>query len=307
MSKQPPVNPNFETGRKSWYRGKNVNASGNIALLKKGNAIEKYVLKGWLPSEPFIEKNSHVVGVGSCFAWNVTKYLHKRGYRAHLPEDGVEIQRAGSNHTFALRQLLEWAWTGKEPIDETWYDKDINNIERTEQLRQEIAEYFSAADVFILTLGLSEVWYNKQTNDVFWRAVPQHKHDPNKHGFRVTTVEENKENLHAVLDLIKKYAPKAKIIVTLSPVPLRATFRPISQMSANSVSKAILRVTIDEVWRERDDFSYWPSYEIVKEFLPATKGHPYDPDNIHVTDEAVAFIMKHFEKHFCIPEDNNED
>ena len=49
--------------------------------------------------------------------------------------------------------------------------------------------------LFIFTLGLSEVWENKETGDVFWRAVPYNRYNPEKHNFRVTTVEENKNNI----------------------------------------------------------------------------------------------------------------
>jgi len=304
MKKTPPK-VNMGTGRASWFRGEVVNRRGTIEDLKKKDSEKVYVLHGWTPEAPFIRKQSHIVAIGSCFAWEVSKYLYNNGYRTVLPEDGIEIQRAGSNHTFALRQLFEWAWLGKEPINETWYNEYAEKVNRSDEGRLEVAKYFSDADVFVLTLGLSEIWYDKETSEVFWRAIPAKEYDKDKHAFRISTVEENKENLNTVLNLIKKYAHNAKVIITLSPVPLRATFRPISQMSANTVSKAILRVAIDEVLREHDVHTndklyYWPSYEIVKEYLPATKGHPYEGDNIHVTKKTIAYIMNQFAKYYLI-------
>ena len=56
--------------------------------------------------------------------------------------------------------------------------------------------------------------------------------------------------IHAV---IRKHRPDARIVVTLSPIPLMATFRPVSCMVANSVSKASLRCAIDTVMTEAGD------------------------------------------------------
>ena len=50
---------------------------------------------------------------------------------------------------------------------------------------------------------------------------------------------ENTDNLTAIHDLIRRHRPDARIVITLSPIPLLATFRPIPSMVANSVSMPI--------------------------------------------------------------------
>ena len=50
--------------------------------------------------------------------------------------------------------------------------------------------------------------------------------------------------------MIRKNNKNASIIFTLSPVPLKATFRNMSCTVANSVSKAILRVALDEIFNK---------------------------------------------------------
>ena len=60
---------------------------------------------------------------------------------------------------------------------------------------------------------------------VLWRAVPKDKFDPNIHGFKVSSVTENIANLQKIVELVSQYVPSATIVFTLSPVPLRATFR----------------------------------------------------------------------------------
>lgn len=166
-------------------------------------------------------------------------------------------------------------------------------------IRDATRQIFDATDVFIFTLGLSEVWYDKLTDEVFWRAIPSQVYDPERHGFRVLGTDENRANLKRVYELIRLHRPEASIIFTLSPVPLAATFRPVSCITANSVSKASLRVAIDELMRENEadaGLHYFPSYEIVKDFLES----PMEDDLRHPTRKTVDFIMRTFQRTFLM-------
>ena len=46
--------------------------------------------------------------------------------------------------------------------------------------------------------------------------------DPTKHGFRISTFEENKQSIHQIFHTIKENNPNAKVVFTVSPVPLLA-------------------------------------------------------------------------------------
>jgi hypothetical protein len=134
---------------------------------------------------------------------------------------------------------------------------------------------------------------------VFWGPIRKDLFDPERHGFKVLTVSENKQNIQAIYDCVREHRPDATIIFTLSPVPLTATFRPVSCVTANSVSKAVLRVAIDEFMREHPSdrkLFYFPSYEIVKEFHP----DPYLEDLRHIKPEVVQMIMGVFQRHYLI-------
>jgi hypothetical protein len=132
--------------------------------------------------------------------------------------------------------------------------------------------------------------------------VPTYVFDPERHEFRVSTVAENIENLEALYSLLRARKPGVPIIFTVSPVPLVATFRPVSCMAANSVSKAIVRVAVDELVRGHADdplLFYWPSYEIVMDvYGPAA----FKEDRRHILTPVVARIMGAFEKAFVEPE-----
>ena len=143
------------------------------------------------------------------------------------------------------------------------------------------------------------VWYRKDNNEVLWSPIPKWHFDEKKYGFRVSTVKENKENIHEIYRLIRERKPHAPIVFTLSPVPLMATFRPQSCVTSNAVSKAVLRSSLDEVIREigRDDrLFYWPSYEIITEAFD----DPWREDKRHVQEKYLDVVMNLFESIYCL-------
>jgi hypothetical protein len=102
----------------SWYRGENTNFIPSKAELREPNAVEHFVLHGWLPKAPFIDRHSRIASFGSCFAQYLTEHLHAAGYNAlgkHL-DLHAHIIRFGEGmvNTFAIRQQLEWVLGDKE-------------------------------------------------------------------------------------------------------------------------------------------------------------------------------------------------
>jgi hypothetical protein len=287
----------------NWFRGEQVNFMPSRTNLFEKNAIEDYVLKGWMPEKPFITKNDYITAFGSCFAAYVTQFLLEQGYRVFgddTPADSYVIRCGeGMANSFAVAQQFQWAYGEKEFDESLWFDKDATEASYDSRIREHTRAIFEQTDVFIFTLGISEVWYNKQNGDVFWRAVPRSKYDPARHGFKVATVDENRANLEIVHRIIRARRPNAAIIFTVSPVPLLATFRPVSCITANTVSKAILRVAVDEFIRahpEDKQMFYYPSYEIIKEYFR----DPYRGDNRHIHNHLLKKMMRGFVKHFLM-------
>ena len=167
---------------------------------------------------------------------------------------------------------------------------------KDDAIREATRDIIASTRVFIITLGLSEIWYDKPSGEAFWRAIPAQLFDPARHGFRSTTVDENRQNIAVTLDLIRAARPDAAVILTLSPIPLMATFRPISCLTANAVSKAVLRVAIDQIMSEgRADVHYYPSYEMVT----GASFDPLEEDNRHPRQDVIGAVMACFERHYC--------
>jgi hypothetical protein len=68
-----------------------------------------------------------------------------------------------------------------------------------------------------------------------------------------------------MLTLLRGFGAPKRIILTVSPVPLRASFEYRSAIVADCVSKSTLRVVVDTLIRGGDeDLVYWPSFEMVR-------------------------------------------
>lgn len=310
VSEQEAERPNliyYQMGGKkrkahaTWYRGENTNFHPMRSSLKEHDFIEKYVGFGWFPKEPFIQKDQYITAFGSCFAAEVTNFLLTEGYSVFggdLKLDaGIVRSGEGIANSASLRQQFEWAYGYATPRTESWHRKDGSLSTVSDEGRGNTRRVFDATEIFIFTLGLSEVWYDKDSQEVFWRAIPADMFDDRKHGFRVLGADENRENIRRVYELVRLHRPAAHIIFTLSPIPLAATFRPISCITANSVSKASLRIAIDEVMREFEEDSklhYFPSYEIVT----ATLDNAFGDDLRHPRPETIDFLMQIFKKYF---------
>jgi len=277
----------------------------------KIDLVENTILDGWLPKSGFINKDTKITAFGSCFASNISKSLNDDGYTvlSNYSDSIKDLQKKNSyiinfnaemNTSFAVLQQFQWAFENKKFSKNLWLDENGEFVGYADDIRKETRDIFYNTDVFVITFGLSEVWFNKITDEVLWRAVPKRHYNSKIHGFRVSTCSENIENIDKIYSIIKKNRPDAKIIFTLSPIPLKATFRPVSCVTANCVSKSILRSAIDEIYRRYeldDNLYYWPSYEIIKELFT----NPFrDTDNRHPEDQYIDIIMSLFKNYYCI-------
>ena len=89
--------------------------------------------------------------------------------------------------------------------------------------------------------------------------------------------------------------PKIRIILTVSPVPLIATFEPRHVLVSTTISKATLRVAAHEISEKFDFVDYFPSYEIISG--SAIGAHYFDDDLRQVRQVGVDHVMRIFEKH----------
>jgi hypothetical protein len=292
-----------KSGSRSWaehrWHAEDVNLYPVAQELFEGDLrplIREWAVPGHCPPAPFLTTEDEVITLGSCFARNLRRMLDKAG----LPASRFYIP-SGLNNTFALLDLISWCVTGEETVRGFRYDRmedgaieDWTPADEREVYRQALAD----AGAFVFTLGLAEVWEDRETGGVFWRGIPESVFDADRHVSRLSTVAENDENMARVVELIRMVNPAAPIVLTLSPVPLKATFRSMSCITADCASKATLRVAIDQVMnRGLENVYYWPAFEVVRwvgSNLPystfGTGGRSRRPEKAVVREIVNAFI-----------------
>lgn len=291
-------------GPDKWhYRSKEISffprSVDDFADLKK--LVRDHVISRSIPDQPIFASESNILTMGSCFAGHLRKRLLAKSKSTEL----ISVPE-GLNNTFALRQFIDWSLTGTVDTNAYWYDQlEDGGIERWMPPEEHsfYREKFSEFDGFVITIGLSEVWRDKETGGVFWRGVPQGIFDEGRHAFQISTVEENTDNMLAIVDLVRRHCGAKPVVFTLSPVPLIATHRSdVTCMLADSVSKSILRVAIDQVMRRQmEDVYYWPSFEIVRWASGHADYRAFGDDDgapRHVNDGHVNAIIDAFIEHF---------
>ncbi len=222
--------------------------------------LQRDIFYGYLPDRPLIPADRSIIAMGSCFAQHIRQWLIKRGRLS----DHVEIPE-GLNNTFAIRQFIDWV-EGRDDLVYSYGRTASGKLERwdLDKDRYAFRDAMARAGGFIVTVGVAEVWRDKATGGVFWRGVPADHFDPERHEHMLSTVEQNVENLEAVVAGIRRLAgDAAPVVITLSPVPLVATMRPnTSIFAADAVSKSTLRLAIETVTRSSTKGAYyWPSFE----------------------------------------------
>jgi len=162
-----------------------------------------------------------------------------------------------------------------------------------------VRELFETTEVLVFTLGLTEGW--RTTGDGAMLPVcpgcgAGGTFDPERYGFVNFTVAEVLADLEAFCDRFAQINPQARLILTVSPVPLVATFENAHVLEATVYSKSVLRVAAETVVRQRANVHYFASYEMV---TMAGTPDAFLPDRRSVAEATVANVMRVFAEQFC--------
>lgn len=276
-------------------------------------------------SEFTLTAKDKVATAGSCFAQHIAKALSASGLNYYVAETGpknlgygIYSARYGNVYTTAqLSQLIDRAYGRFTPVDTAWQTKDgqfadpfrpempladrssVSAIERQrEELFAAVRTMIGEMDYFVFTLGLTEAWRSKIDGAVFPIApgVAAGEMDADKYEFVNFTVDEVYGDLVASIEKIRAINPRVKFILTVSPVPLKATFEPRHVLQSTTYSKSVLRVAADMATKH-DGVHYFPSYEVITGNFNG--GAYYEDDLRTVRQEGVDHVMALFLKH-CV-------
>lgn len=273
---------------------------------------------------PFVTRATPIGSAGSCFAAEIQAILIEDGFNYVItePNDATCANWGPLYNIPSMRQLVEKAFglaqtphlvavkehmksdytAGFEIVDPFRQSVRFKSLEEYEENYQQhldaAREALLKCEVFILTLGMNEIWYLTSDGSILTR-MPWDL-SPALFDRRVLTVQENVGELNRMLEIWRHHNPAIKLIVTVSPVPLHATFQGdhAHVIAATCHAKSTLRVAAEEFVRHNKGVFYFPAYETV--MYCAEK--PFLADNRHVTPEAVAKVAKLFKLMFVAPD-----
>lgn len=262
--------------------------------------------------------------IGSCFARHVEAVLETYGYRFRTrnTENFVTPQECTSPNGFfnkftttSMLNEIRWAVSG-EPfpesafteVDGRWSDgqlpADFASLARAAEIRARVTSIMAdakVADYLVLTLGLVECWHDAETN-LYLNGTPTAaaiKKYPGRFNIHVLDYHANMAALEELHERVVAVNPGIRLIVTVSPVPLGATFTGQDIVVANSYSKSTLRAVAGDFAASHDSVDYFPSYEAVTESAPPVA---WMDDMIHPRIELVRCVIAHFIKNYGSPE-----
>lgn len=286
-------------------------------------------------SAPFqINRRTAVTTAGSCFAQHISRQLRRRGFNCLLTEPApAALSAAEAQHRnfavygarygniYTARQLLqllrrargefapaEAAW---QRSDGRWADPFRPEIEpagfasladldaaRVQHLKA-VCQLFESVETFIFTLGLTEAWRSREDGAVFPLApgVVAGDFDPSRHEFVNFGVAEVLGDLEAFIQELRAINPAVRLLLTVSPVPLAASYEQQHVMVSTSYSKSVLRVAAEALVRAQPDCAYFPSYEIITGHF--NRGAYFEKDLRAVNAAGVDHVMRLFFAHYA--------
>ena len=276
-----------------------------------------------------LSRADRIATAGSCFAQHIGNNLARRGasYMDMEPApidfaDEAEARRWGFGvfscrygNVYTSRQLIQLfheAHGNRRPLDPVWerngrfFDALRPGIDPVGQasakeviaLRERhlaaVRKMFAELDLFVFTMGLTEGWEHREDGTMYPMApgTVAGEYDPQKHVFRNLRYGEVMADMTEFWSALRAVNPSARMLLTVSPVPLAATATDNHVMVATSYSKSVLRAVAGDLVAELDGVSYFPSYEIISSH-PA-RGMYFDPDLRNVSQYGVDYVMSHF-------------
>lgn len=281
----------------------------------------------WQPMP--LRKADRVATAGSCFAQHIGNNLASRGAAFMDMEPappvfaseaearrwgyGVFSCRYGNVYTTRqLVQLFDEAHGNRTPWELVWekqgrfFDALRPGLDPVGQADPEsvlalrklhlaaVRKMFAELDLFVFTMGLTEGWELVSDGTMFPTApgTIAGTYRPGEHVLRNLRHHEVREDMMAFWERLRSVNPTARMLLTVSPVPLAATATDNHVLVATTWSKSVLRSVAGELAEDVPDIHYFPSYEIICSH-PA-RGMFYEPDLRNVNPFGVNLVMSHF-------------
>ncbi|UGB47492.1 GSCFA domain-containing protein [Frateuria edaphi] len=280
-----------------------------------------------------IGPTQRVATAGSCFAQHISNQLAKVGFNYYVTERGEDLEescRKAENYgvfsarygnIYTSRQLVQLfeECIGKRPsAGHAWQRDDGRYVDalrpqispegfaspeevlsaRAQHLAK-VREMFESCDIFVFTLGLTETWRSRTDGTVYPLApgVAGGSFDPSVHEFVNLDIHDVTGDMERFLTGLKEINPGVKVVLTVSPVPLIATYEDRNVLVSTTYSKSVLRVAADMLYRKFPEWvEYFPSFEIITGNYNNSAYYEADYRGINAigVDHAMRCFLKHY-------------
>ena len=279
-----------------------------------------------------ITSKTKIATAGSCFGQHIGKHLKKNGFRvidvekapAGLPFElhekyGFSLYSARYGNIYTVKQLLQlaqevsgerkpenyiWKKNGKyfdalrPAVEPEGHDTEQEVFDHRDFHIERVKEVFIKMNLFIFTLGLTEMWVHKESGTVYPTAPGTicGEFNENIYEFKNAEYQEIINDFNQFKAIVRKIRSNRpfKILLTVSPVPLTATASGKHVLVSTVHSKSILRAVVGKLSKNNKNIDYFPSFEIVNN--PRLHSTTFKDNLRSVRDETVQMVMKHFSR-----------
>lgn len=255
------------------------------------------------PYKDKIALNTPVLSTGSCFSTCIGEKLANNKFTTLVNPFGTVF------NPVSLFKQLAYTIENKLPDEASYLEKnglfrhyDFHStfhgsskealVTRVRSALTETRNFLRSAEWIALTLGTAFVYTLNSSRQVVSNC---HKMPAPHFTRRLLTLEEIVSGFNHLHASVKAIRPGIKFILTVSPV------RHIKDtITANSVSKATLRMACHELVEQFDDVDYFPSFELMMDDLRDYRF--YKADMLHPTEVAENYIWEKFSQRYFDPE-----
>lgn len=237
--------------------------------------------------------------LGSCFSDAIGSRLRQFKFQSFVNPFGVIYNPISIHHALnhAIHKLPA-AGSGFTSHQDVYLNYDFHSTFSSlnkDQLQSEldgmiiqIHDYLKEVDYIVITYGTAWVYTLKSSGKIVANC---HKQPAMFFEKRLLSIEEIMISFEKMNEELQKLNPKARIILTLSPV------RHIKDtLPKNSVSKAIVRTACHYLAEKFSHVEYFPAYEIMMDDLRDYRF--YGPDLIHPNEQAEDYIWERFTEQY---------
>ena len=249
------------------------------------------------PRTGLLPYNRPVLLLGSCFSDNIGRRLAERGFNVVANPLGPVYNAAAmvaqtaliaSGREVQLTELFEHEHLWRHFLAHTLLARP-DRKEAADALNEALDRarsilLSSLPPLVCLTLGTA--WAFTLADGSGFTVANCHKLPAIRFNRRLMPLSEVTSCLTDTISTIRKAAPGADIIVTVSPIRHLA-----DGLDGNSLSKAILRVAADAA--TRIGAIYFPAFEAITDDLRDYRF--YNPDMTHPTEQAADYVFNLFE------------